>query len=215
IIFLFLSVFPAHTFGQLKGEYCHHYGFGSECITFLENNRFEYDYHDCTSIHKGKGIYKLNGQNLNLNFQTDSSNEKSGYVIAETKTSQNDSIEIKISCYDKKLNESLVFVTITFKNKKDSVIAGKATDLDGNCTIKFPRSSDSLTLCARYIGYEALNYILIPDKDYNLQVNMKTNFRKEYKSGETLNFKIRKITTRSIDLQPDYEKAPYEIYEKR
>jgi len=81
--------------GQLKGEYCHNFGFGIECLTFLDNKRFEYSHAHCTGIDKGKWIYTIVDKNLILQFQTDSANVKYQAVF-EKESTTSDTITIEV-----------------------------------------------------------------------------------------------------------------------
>src|SRR5690606_42112539 len=73
-IMLLLTTIPTMVFGQLKGKFCHHFGFESKCITFLDSNKFEYSNAHCTGLNEGKGVYTIHDDILILQFQTDTAN---------------------------------------------------------------------------------------------------------------------------------------------
>lgn len=69
ILSFLIIIFSAAVFGQkLKGKFCY-ISIGGECITFLDNKKFEYHSIQCYSYEEGEGTYLLRKGILTLQFK--------------------------------------------------------------------------------------------------------------------------------------------------
>lgn len=217
IVFL-LVIMPLFSLGQLKGKYCLNNGFFSECLVFKSDFTFKYSSSGCTSSQQGFGKYKLDNKTLTLNFESDVKKEKS-YEQTELISSiaEEDSINFYVQLTCEKTNESVPFANVFFKDDRDTIVAGKITELDGSCQLKIPKSVNLLTLHISYIGYKTFTRQVALTSDYQLDLAllMDKSFNQVLESGDTLVYKIKNIRKRKINLKKHYSYSKYQIYKRK
>src|SRR5690606_13559919 len=160
-IMLLLTTIPTMVFGQLKGKFCHHFGFESECITFLDSNKFEYSNAHCTGLNEGKGVYTIHDDNLILQFQTDTANNTKYkvsiqkvpmtnydtvkidpferlFLISQKVPINYDTVTIEVNVFSLDSNKPLSGAYAFVKDDSGKSIDGAVTDFDGQCIFNIP-----------------------------------------------------------------------------
>ncbi|MHB1277673.1 MAG: carboxypeptidase-like regulatory domain-containing protein [Bacteroidia bacterium] len=208
-----LTAIQTFSFGQLKGEYCYSFGFGSDCITFLDSNRFEYSSSHCTGHDHGKGKYMLKGKNLILEFQSDTVIPRGELKIQKEKTTS-EKVTIDVSIFSLSDKEPLNGVTVLILDTSNIPLAGTLTDSNGHGSIEVPKTLNSRNLKVQYIGYNSVSSTLTLDSNYRISIYLSENTGERYISKETIYLRIKDITETSISLKLDFKKANYQTYLK-
>jgi hypothetical protein len=201
--------------GQLKGEFCHNFGFGVECVIFLDSNKFEYSHNHCTGHDKGKGVYSIRGNNLTLQFQTDTTNDTKYKVSIQKVPTNSDTITVEVNVFSFGDNEPLIAANTYVKDVTGNRVYGTATDFDGHGIFKVPTTLVSPVLVIQYLGYATYSDTISLDSNYKITILLKTDFGKLYNSVESKTFKIKDIKKRSVSLKHDYKDAIYTTYERK
>jgi len=210
---LLMTSIPALVFGQLKGEFCHNYGFGAECLTFYENNTFEYSHSHCTGDARGKGIYTLRRNKLMLQFQADTpTNPENIFVINEELTSE-DTLDIEVTVLDSENKEPIPFVTVFITGSTGNLICGTYTDIYGYCKLKVQRHMIYPIIHFKYVGYNQLSNVIPIDSNSQFTIYLNSDY--DYISNKTITYKIKNIKKRRISLKKNYKGARFINYDKK
>lgn len=215
IILLFLISAPTIVHGQLNGTFCHSFGFGSECITFGPNNRFEYANSHCTGAEEGKGIYTLQESSLVLQFETDSSKLVKEIIIEKMERTKTDSVTIEVSVFDAKNRDPLPFAHVYLSNESPKLNLGIQTDLDGQGKLKFLKSIQHPTVNIHYIGFKTVSTKIRPRRDYKISVYLVDGYAETYDSSKKITYIVEYIRDHSISLKGTYPNALFSTYKKK
>ncbi len=218
-IFLLLSTINISVFAQLKGKYCYGDGFNVECITFLENNRFEFYYRNCTDYGLGIGVYSLDKRNLTLQFQTDTiintpiefSMQKE---VLNSDSNDSDSFLIVVNVLSIQNKEVLPLSSVIIKGNADKRIYGTITDLDGYGKFKVPKNLDSVTLTVESLGFETYTKSIYLNNDYQLTIYLPERLPNLINPSAKVKFKIKDIKNGEISLKRNHKKDKYLIYKQ-
>ena len=214
ILLLFINI-PTILFGQLKGEFCHGFGFGVECITFLDSNKFEYSHIHCTGHNKGIGVYTLVGNKLTLQFETDTTNNTKYNVSIQKAPTNSDTITVEVNFFSMRDNEPLYGENSFVTDVTGRVIYRKTTDFDGHCAFKIPTILVSPVLTIQASSNSSYSYNISLDNNYKINISVKDDFVTHYDSTKTITFTIKDIKKRKVSLKSDYLEAIFSTYEKR
>src|SRR5687768_15893946 len=173
LVFLFLIFVPIFSFAQLKGKYCVSLGYDQECITFLENNNFEYSYYTCGLLSYGSGKYDLNNGNLTLTFN-DPYKDSSKYTLEiEKKKAENDSVKIEVFVFNFETKESLGFAGIHVRDEYGKHIKNMLSNADGYALMYLKKNHGNLILTAKAIAMETAKVSLVLDSSYSINIYLK------------------------------------------
>lgn len=196
-ILLFVSfIVIFHVTAQLNGKYCADKPpYVSACFVFSEGDRFEYYASGQNSYSSGKGIYSIVKDTLKLIFKTDSlignPLRVKNYICTD------DEATIIIKSIDYETGETS-FGSAWLTNQTDSVLGGDYIDMEGSCTLKVKRSDQPLKLHLASTGYRRYDMELIPNKNYDIYLEMRTASSHDLKDGDKMIFRICKIKKKSI-----------------
>lgn len=203
ISLLLLWTLPTILYGQIRGEYCHDYGFPTKCFRFLDNSKFEYGFHHAKGLEKGKGIYFLKDSLLTFNFITDTSYTNLSYIQTEKSETSAGEIEIEFKVYEKLSKDPIVYCPISMK--RNSKFSGGQTDLSGTASFKILKSTDSTIIQIHSLGYLRFFYAIQNDKNYKFSVYLAQEQGKVLGSGDTLFFKVKNLKNESLELKQTSE----------
>lgn len=204
-------------FRQLEGKYILEWnGFVSEEITFNKDGTFEYDYSGCTQLIEGKGKFHMKGRHLTLNFITPKDSVKYiSKIDVKRKPTKKDNINIELQLSDKKTKEALMFAYVVLKDKSNNhYIAEVSTDLEGKAILFLPKSDDTLSLVATSIGCTDTALDIVPNQDYDIKISMFHSIKKPMKTGDKIEFVIKRNTQKGLLMSRNWKKRYYGMYYK-
>ncbi|CAL2083232.1 hypothetical protein [Tenacibaculum dicentrarchi] len=206
IIFL---IFNLNINSQIKGKYSYGNSYDYRSILFKKDFTFEYFSGGCVSESYGKGNYKITNKKLYLKFEDQSTEFNSKYyssshkIINTIATSRKDSINIKIKVLDEIENP---FFYSYLSNRRNhlgtSDLTGEIKSLSGSNKIKIPFSKSNYFLRVTAIGQESYPLIIIPDKNYEIEIILKDHpERKEIIQGVVFSYDIIKMKRKELELK--------------
>ncbi len=209
-----LLILPSLLFGQLRGTYCHEFGFGKTFINFSKN-RFCYYSNCCTGASKGKGKFEIKNDSLFLKFEKMKVPTFQNKVKIHTEKNNSDTVLLKFFISDIKTREKLENCCIILVGSKNEMLAGGTTDDNGKWGIKYPRSNDSITIIiSGPMFYRKFSTKLSLKNNYRIEIRLVSDYIKHlYESWESYGVKIRNMNINSFELQDKYQQA-FSLYHK-
>lgn len=194
--------FPFFAEAQLEGKYCTPADFTGKCLTFEKNNHFEFFEWSCIYQKNGIGTYGLKGKKITLNFE----NTEIPFDNKINSSECNDSlININIKVFDSFEVDPAVGAVIFVENSNHEIITGAYADIEGAANIQLQKSNEKHFLYVTYLGTESDTITLTTNKNYDVKINIETNFYQKMEGK--LIYKIKKITENSIFLKELHSKS--------
>lgn len=199
---------------NLKCEYCRIKGFDNECINFLIDNQFTYQYNTFMGKAFGSGIYQVRNNRIILNFRKDNSITSEFISVTDSSISKNDSIQIKVLVIDAKTKEQLPFMVFGLKTLDGKIIKGFMTDTSGKGIIQFPKTGKMVELLFNNMGYLLTSIVLKADKNYSLTVLATTPYGSRINEGVIMEFRIKEMNNEKLVLKRINRDSVYSDYNK-
>ncbi|CAM1334656.1 hypothetical protein [Tenacibaculum aestuariivivum] len=202
-------IFNLNISSQIKGKYSNGNSYNYKSIIFKKDFTFEYFSGGCVNEFYGKSNYKIRNKKLHLRFDDRTTEFNSKYyssshkIIKTTATSRKDSINIKIKVLDKIKNPFFYsYLSNRTNHLGTSDLTGQIKSLSGSNKIKIPFSKSNYFLKVTAIGQESYPLIIIPDKNYEIEIILKDHpERKEIIQGVVFSYDIIKIKRKELELK--------------
>ena len=209
-----LMFYSLAAYSQYEGKYCLYSTWTNRCVTIQSNNRFSYNYVDCTRQMTGIGRYKLSRTELVLHFEEDTLQKYIDTGKADVKTLKpidKDFCKIEMILSDKE-DSPIIGGTIVEMGTNNGIV----TDLHGRGTLKIPRNHANIVVQISYLGMYTIRIPVSPEMDYRLNVIGNLDKQTAIQSGQIYTFRIKHKTRKSFDLVRDrrfekYDKIPAPI----
>lgn len=190
IFLLLLMVTPFCTFAQLQGKYCRigQY-FGAECYTFLDNNRFEYEWEDVDWVSRGTGTYTTDDYVITFNFIGDTVNFPEYVVEIDTLPENGDSITLNLKLLTHKFKKPITG-DASLKNLSTTRKHKTMLNYDGFGHFTVPRNTVQYDL--HIVHHQDYSYSMLLTADYNYNITVYrvggNFFNHVYVTGENRSF---------------------------
>lgn len=204
MIYLFF-VAGLQGFGQLLGSYSYSTGFSSCGITFYEGYRFSFSSLSCTSRDYGFGSFTLEGSNLKLYFEEDTSDFSEKIYKVESTNIKADKIIIDAQLLD--FNTNLPeYGSICLMTQFDSVLVGDICDSNGNVHLELDMVKSAIKFKTFFIGYKNVTHFLEIGKQYKIIQYLVDNgtLGGSIEGGTIYEFTIDRLTKKYIELTFHY-----------
>lgn len=202
-------------FGQniIPGKYCFsllgefNKKVDAECIVFLPNNRFEYDY-SFFNFRFGKGKYLIQEDTLKLFFEKYNDNR---FYITDSTLSETDSVKINLTLLNEKLDPLPYAVVLLLKSgndKEPDTISGGNTDWNGKTNLIIKKDTNNLFLLMKSIGTKPMSVVISGQRNINLIGYFYNNYPSidneiwyySIVSMKTKKIKLKKISNNNVSI---------------
>ena len=184
----------------MSGVYCTSPGFVGHCFTFSNDSAFKYYGWTCLTQSEGIGHYKIKGKELSLTFTNYDSINKTVLTEKDTICHFKDSTEFYFTISDIDNISLMMDALISYYDKSKKTFSA-VTDNNGNCSLKIPKTSDTIQIHFQYIGFKQYVITFPTNKCLHVYLKMEhatTNF---IKKNETWTYTVVKNNRHKLILK--------------
>ncbi len=199
ILLIILLLITANSFSQneLSGKFCNPpiVIYSSECIQFLDNDRFTYKVSGHNSEEFGKGNYQLSDDELRLVFDKDSVEYQSSIKIEDIAVSNNnDSIDIVFKIMEKAHPEEPLPAQIFQESDSFEFDKRKHTDNNGRLTLRKSKNNKTERYRVVFLGLEPFEFDLKHDGSKKVTIELAPAPPRVI-SDQTIIYKLKEIAS--------------------